>query len=102
VTAEVLFYALREVLRNAARHGRGGDEARPLALRIDVQAAAGLQIAVADNGAGIALDDEPGDTRGGGQGLALHTAMLAVVGATMTVHASPGVGTQVVITLPKT
>jgi hypothetical protein len=41
LTGEVLFYAAREAIRNAARYGRDGDPARPLHLRVAVGAGAG-------------------------------------------------------------
>jgi signal transduction histidine kinase len=101
VTAEVLFYALREVIRNAARHGRGGDEARALTLHIRIYADAGLHIVVHDDGVGLGSGGESAAAdAGGGQGLALHTALLAVVGASLAVTAAPGAGTQVAIHLP--
>jgi signal transduction histidine kinase len=99
VTAEVVFYALREVIRNAARHGRGGDEARALALRLEIDAADGLHIVVYDDGVGLA-DREESATTSSGQGLSLHAALLAVVGATLSVSAVPGCGAQVAIDLP--
>jgi signal transduction histidine kinase len=110
VTAEVVFYALREVIRNAARYGRGGDEARALTLRVGVYAAEGLQIVVQDNGVGIGASSgashgastEAGDAGapGSGHGLSLHTALLAVVGASMSINALPQAGTAVTINLP--
>ncbi len=107
VTAEVVYHALREVLRNALRHGRGGDETRPLALRIGVYTGDGLRIVVEDDGVGSdrvrAIDGsgaERGAGQGAGQGLAVHTALLAVVGASMSVQPSPAAGVRAVIHLP--
>jgi signal transduction histidine kinase len=36
LTAEVIFYAAREAIRNAARYGRGGDMGRPLHLQVEL------------------------------------------------------------------
>ncbi len=65
LSAEVLYYAAREMIRNAARHGRGGDRGRPLHLRVAVTAQNGLQIAIEDDGSGLAA---PGGAGGSGQG----------------------------------
>ena len=100
MAAEVLFYAAREAIRNAARHGRGTSQAAPLNLRI---AAAwepgGLRLAVEDNGVGVA-DQSTAERDGGGQGLALHSTLLAVVGGTLSVESEPGRFTRVLLCLP--
>ncbi|MCB0146742.1 MAG: ATP-binding protein, partial [Caldilineaceae bacterium] len=71
LTAEVTFYAVSELVRNAARHGRSADG--PLSLTVTVEGGADLTVAVQDNGTGgPALDPDAG----AGQGLALHAAML--------------------------
>lgn len=83
LTAEVTFYAVSELVRNAARHGRSADG--PLSLTVTVEGGADLTVAVQDNGTGgPALDPDAG----AGQGLALHAAMLAIVGGTLSV--TPG------------
>jgi len=96
LAAEVLFYAARETIRNAALHGRGGEAARPLHLRICAVWAGGLKLVVEDDGVGL------GDGAGArsGQGLALHSTMLAVVGGALTVESEPGAWTRVLLRLP--
>ena len=74
--AEVTFYAVREVVRNAARHGCRRDDTA-LTLHVTVKADADLVITVEDNGMG---SEGAANDAGAGQGLALHTGMLAVVG----------------------
>jgi signal transduction histidine kinase len=96
LTAEVLFYAAREAVRNAARHGR--DAARPLHLEVKVSWRDGLQIVVEDNGVGLEATRPSGD--GGGQGLALHSTMMAVVGGSLAVESAPGAYTRVTLALP--
>ena len=54
LTAEVLFYATREAIRNAARHGRA-DAASPLHLKVAIAWQNELEIIVEDNGVGLAL-----------------------------------------------
>ena len=98
VAAEVVYYAVREAVRNAARHGRGDQTQRPLSLTVEVTAAQQwLVVAIEDNGVGLTM---PASVTGSGQGLALHTAMLAVVGATLAIDNRPGTSLRVTIQAP--
>jgi len=56
-----------------------------------------LTLTVQDNGAGIAPKAASKDSSG--QGLALHNALLAVIGGSMEVQSEPGIFTRVVITV---
>lgn len=104
LSAEVLFAAAREVMRNAARHGRGGDRSRPLALSIALERASSadgtplLRLLIADDGVGLASADAPAQG-GSGQGLALHTTLLAVLGGTLSAEPRD-VGMAFALTLP--
>jgi signal transduction histidine kinase len=102
LTAEVLFYAAREAVRNAARHGRarqGRDEDNaPLHLRIAVSQRNGLEITIEDDGVGLGAGS-PSEA-GSGHGLALHSTMMAVVGGTLAVESAPGAYTRVTLRLP--
>jgi signal transduction histidine kinase len=51
LTAGVLFYAAREIIRNAARYGRPAD--RPLNLRIRIARQDGAEITIEDDGVGL-------------------------------------------------
>ncbi|MEW5958222.1 MAG: ATP-binding protein [Chloroflexota bacterium] len=97
LTTEVLFYAAREALRNAARHARPPEPARPLQLSVSVTAQAGLSIQIEDDGVGLDASRSPH----GGQGLTLHSAMLAIVGGVLDVESQPNVYTRVTIRLPQ-
>ncbi len=99
LTAEVLFYAAREAIRNAARHGRAADLARPLRLRIAVEWRNGLEILIEDDGVGLGAPPAPNG--GSGQGLALHGTMMAVVGGALAAESVPGRYTRVMLTLPQ-
>ena len=55
-----------------------------------------LSITVEDNGVGAAY----GAAAGRGEGLALHTAMLAVIGGTLTLESAAGAFTRVTIHPP--
>ena len=95
--AEVLFYAVREVLRNAARYGRGA----PLIVKVSASAAEKLEIMIEDNGDG-GEDRSVFGTRsaeGSGSGLALHGTMLAVVGGELIFEKSDRTGTKVRVRL---
>lgn len=92
--AEVLFYAAREAIRNAARHGRA--KGQPLHLRVAGRwSESGLALLIEDDGVGLA----PGAD--GGRGLALHSTMLAVVGGTLATESVPGQYTRVRLLLPE-
>jgi signal transduction histidine kinase len=113
LTAEVLYYAAREATRNAARHGRGNKDGEG-ALNLLITARCkteGIEIMVEDNGVGLeatARDgtESEGDNglnngrHSGGQGLALHSTMMAVVGGTLSTESVPGAYTRVWLSLP--
>ncbi|HWQ11780.1 MAG TPA: ATP-binding protein [Roseiflexaceae bacterium] len=98
LAAEVTFYAAREAVRNAARHGRAGSDSRPLHLTLAARATpAGLTLHIEDDGVGIGASSAAG---GAGRGLDLHSTMLAVVGGALTVESLPGAFTRVSLVLP--
>jgi signal transduction histidine kinase len=116
LTAEVLFYAAREAIRNAARYGRGGDADRPLHLKVVVAwrdlsgdahgttsqgrvADGGFEILIEDDGVGLAT--EGGPNAASGQGLALHSTMMAVVGGSLALESVPDTYTRVSLMLPQ-
>ena len=98
LTAEVLFYATREAIRNAARHGRDAEGGRPLQLELNVDWCDGLQILIADNGVGLGAADA--SDGGSGKGLSLHSTMMAVVGGALLMESELGAYTRVRLTLP--
>jgi signal transduction histidine kinase len=98
LTIEVLFYAAREAIRNAARYGRGGEPARPLHLRVAVYIDSGLIMKIEDNGEGLQPSNQ--NQTSSQQGLALHSTMLAIVGGTLSLHSRPGEFTCVTLELP--
>ena len=95
LSAEVIFYATREVIRNAAKHGRGDEEERPLNVTVKMDWNEGLTIAVIDDGVG--MGNSPSEN-GSGHGLALHTTMMAVIGGEITVDSHQDEYTQVLLT----
>jgi len=99
LTAEVLFYAAREAIRNAARHGRDRETPQPLNLHVRAVWRNGLEIAIEDDGVGLDAAQKSGESSG--HGLALHSTMMAVVGGTLAVESMPGAYTRVILTLPE-
>lgn len=102
--AEVLFYAAREAIRNAARYGRGEENSRKLCLRIHLSWQNGLHLLIEDDGVGV----ETATTKayheqksGTGQGLALHSTMMAVIGGSLITESLPERYTRVILALPQ-
>ena len=101
LTAEVLFYAAREVIRNAARYGRGHDSGRSLRLLVEILWQDGVLIRIEDDGAGLEATANNHDNGGSGQGLALHSTMMAVIGGYLSVESVPGSYTRVSLAIPQ-
>jgi signal transduction histidine kinase len=98
LTAEVLFYATREAMRNAARHGRGGDPQRSLQLHIGALCREGeLALIIEDDGVGFGA---AGASPGSGRGLMLHSTMLAVVGGSLIAEHRAHGGTRIRLAVP--
>ncbi len=97
ITYEVVTGAAREVIRNAALHGRGDQPERPLNLMISVGCEPGITITVSDDGVGFGYAAV--NQTGSGNGLALHTTMLAIVGGYLVAEPGAKGGTTVTISL---
>jgi signal transduction histidine kinase len=95
--SEVTYYAAREAIRNAARHGRQTD--KPLHLLINVQQDPTITITIQDNGRGLKLSQPNNDHDG--RGLALHSTMMTVIGGQLSLESEPGVFTRVILELPE-
>lgn len=96
--AELIFAAVQEALRNAARHGRGSDVHRRLCLSIHASYSQSLELLIDDDGVGIVSASS--STSGTGGGLLTHSALLAIAGGSLTVKSTPGSGVTVRIFLP--
>jgi signal transduction histidine kinase len=99
--AELIFAAVQEALRNAARHARGTDVHRRLRLVLKASYSREnpyLEVIVADDGVGIASASS--STTGTGGGLLTHSALLAIAGGSLTIKSAPGEGVTVRILLP--
>ncbi len=99
--AELIFAAVQEALRNAARHARGTDIHRHLRVSLKASCsypASGLEVIVSDDGVGIVSPSSA--TSGTGGGLLTHSALLAIAGGSLAVKSAPGKGVTVRILLP--
>ena len=102
LSAEVIFYAAREAIRNAARYGRGpsGD---PFELTLSLALRPGpgapqIELCVEDSGVGIEAGRQ--SSGGSGQGLVLHSTMMALIGGALSVESTPGAYTRVRLSAP--
>jgi signal transduction histidine kinase len=99
LSAEVIFYAAREALRNAARHARPEAAATPLRLTIAMRFQLDfLEIIVEDSGVG--LNSSVVAAARSGSGLTLHSTLLAVIGGSLSTESQAGVYTRVRIQGP--
>jgi two-component sensor histidine kinase len=96
--AELVFAAVQEALRNAARHARGTDIHRRLCLTLSASCQPHLEVTVADDGVGIVSASS--STTGTGGGLLTHSALLAIVGGSLTIKSDAGQGVTVKIVVP--
>jgi signal transduction histidine kinase len=95
LTTEVIYFAAREAVRNAARHARGDS---PLHLKFSVSGRPGFRVIIEDDGVGMG-PTQAHAIEGSGQGLALHTTLMAVVGGTLGIETQPGSFTRVTLQL---
>lgn len=96
--AELIFAAVQEALRNAARHARGTDLHRRLRLTLKASLNPHLEVIVADDGVGLLSASNT--TTGTGGGLLTHSALLSVAGGSLAVKSTPNEGVSVRILLP--
>lgn len=103
VQSEVFFYAAREAIRNAARHGRSAEQNQPLQIFLNVIYDEGLQMTIEDNGVGFRTgkSEDAVLTSPSGRGLALHSTLMAVIGGSLTMESSPGRYTRIILKLPE-
>jgi signal transduction histidine kinase len=91
-TVTALYRAAQEAVTNARRHGRAGQ------VTVSVRfGAADTRLEVSDDGAGFDVDASHD-----GFGLPGLRERAALLGGTVTVDSSPGAGTRVLVTVPRT
>jgi signal transduction histidine kinase len=96
---EVLFYAAREAIRNAAAHAEQVDGKAPC-LRIEILGEGGLEIRVQDSG-GKWSGRSSGQPPGSGNGLVLHSTMMSILGGTLQIESTETQPTRVRLCLPR-
>ncbi len=95
MAVETLYYATRELVRNAAKHARPDDSSDPLQLSISTALKNDqLEIIIEDNGVGLDRSDSDG------QGLALHGALMAIAGGSLALDTVPGQFTRAQLLMP--
>lgn len=103
--SEVLFFAAREALRNAARYGRARD-GQPLEAAVRVACADGLRVVIENSEPENSEDGgrpptaEPGGPSSSGQGLTLHSTLMAVIGGALSLERRAGTRTRVILSIP--
>lgn len=102
--SEVLFFAAREALRNAAQYGQP-ENGKPLEVLILIaRDDHRLQVIIEDNGIGpdttSGTAPQPGQM-GSGQGLELHSTLMAVMGGSLSLDREAGQFTRVTLSLPR-
>lgn len=108
LTAETVYYAVRELLRNAARHAAGDGSARDIHIALTIESAEDgfLTIEVADDGVGRGNSSAAGDvalnsTGGAGEGLRLHSAMVTAAGGSLEERPGAERGTVSSLRIPR-
>jgi len=84
---EVLYYAFREAVRNAANHANPSVVEEGVRLIVRIKVERNVEITVQDNGKGSAADNR--DTSGSRQGLAIHSTFMALIGGELIFESEP-------------
>jgi signal transduction histidine kinase len=95
-TAEIVYRAAQEALRNVDRHAA----ARTASVRLRDDDG-NLLLVVADDGRGMSADDLRARHAAGHMGLALLADGVAARGGALTIESEPGSGTSVRLSLPR-
>ena len=97
LVSEVVYYAAREAIRNAARYG-GKENSLPF-LKISIKKQTQRWIIMIEND----CKEDPADPSaklGSGQGLAIHSTLMAVIGGELSFDQVPGKTSRVTLQLP--
>jgi signal transduction histidine kinase len=96
--SNVIYHATREAVRNAAHHGRRSESDLPICLQIAINWQDRLEIRIQDDG--IGFDPSAKNGKGGGQGLAIHSTLMAVVGGSLAIDRLQNKYTNVILKYP--
>ena len=97
LVSEVVYFAAREAIRNAARYGHVDDKLPTLKIATN-QRAQEWEIVIEDDCAGN--QDTQYREPSSGQGLTLHGTLMAVIGGELSFEQVPGKVTRVVLRVP--
>ena len=98
VALEVIYYAVRELFRNILRYAKSPE--RKLEVKVSLSFSNSiLELVIEDNGKGISTTTE--HRAGAGQGLVLHSTMMAVIGGALIKETHPEEFTRVRLILKK-
>jgi len=91
---EVIFYAIREIIRNSAKYAQTENDKVDLSIKVEIDEQ--VKIIIEDNGQGINSETK---STGTGQVLKLHSTMIAVIGGYISVESEKNNFTRVTIVL---
>ncbi len=97
LVAEAVYFAAREAIRNAARHGRMGDLPPMLKIAL-LRQSHGWEIIIEDRCLGE--QDFSNVETSSGQGLALHSTLMAVIGGELSFERVSEHTARVILSLP--
>jgi hypothetical protein len=98
IALEVVFYAVRELLRNISRHAVVPDRVLEVKISLSFENSI-LELSIEDNGKG--MQESIGNKAGARQGLILHSTMMAVIGGSLIKESYPEEFTRVRLVLKK-
>ncbi len=95
---EVIYYAVREAIRNSALHALPKVGEEKVTLTICITTNTEIKIIVKDNGGGVKNGKDP--SKGTGQGLAIHSTLMELIGGRLSIESEPGSFTRVSLNCP--
>lgn len=96
---EVIFFAVKELVRNAARHASGNQSQRKVTLNVGLcDAGDYFELFISDDGVGMSGVDSSRHI--GGNGIRFHSGMLTAIGCSISLGSEAGTGTHAVIHIP--
>jgi hypothetical protein len=98
---EVLYFASREAIRNAAVHSMGSPNDPQNSLEIEISLPQGLEISIKNVGCGVNMEKMTHRMLdGGGKGLSIHHTMMAIIGGSLNLESVPDQFARVVLRIP--
>ncbi len=95
LAAETIYFATRELVRNAAKYARSDAPGDALHVTISAHVTDGeFRLSVQDNGIGFKQGESDG------HGLVLHSTMMAIAGGSLALESSPGEMTRAELRMP--